>query len=199
MDIITEIAFIGLLLSIFPTISLCIMNNPDNDGMFQSIFKRLDSSTYFTDAIIIELREKYTAKFKRSVRLVLLFIFSMTFAFVFAHYDESLLGISKEQSEVIASFVAVIYVIGSITVFGGLGLSESRLAATKPLSTYQRNEMERIILESDCSDSLIAFMNLNPKNKLAYIDVLNLKFQADRLKSQYELKKRNGKLSDLIK
>ena len=183
--------------SIFPTIAFGIANNAESDDQFLAIFKRLDSATYFQDNIIVRYRQKYEAEYRDRLKQTIWYVTVLLLAIVFLVYADHLIQISESNQFNLGVMVGLTHSIGSIFIFGRLGASEARLSATRPISDIQRKEMERIILESPDSKFLIEFMNQNVKSTIAYVDVLNLKFQAKKIKARIEEQKRQDTLSSL--
>lgn len=199
MIVLVAVVMSVVALILFPLAVFLVANSTVDDQYFNSLFRRNDSSTYFTDSILIDLRKKYMVEYSLKIKKTVFFVISVCLVFSIYCFGEHWIITPGLQYEMIELFLAISYFFGVVFIFGGLGASEARFSATKPLRPHERRYMKKIIVESSDSDALVKFINQNPKKRLAYIDVLNLEFQSKMLQSESDKQIQREKLSGLLK
>jgi hypothetical protein len=193
IDLVLPILQLLGVFSIFPVFAFSMANNAGTDASFIILFKRPDSPMLFTNEKLMELRLRYEIEYKMRCWQAMLFTLVVVLCLIY-------LGNNPAKGNEAAGVVfAIVYVFSSLYVFAWLGASNARLGATKPLNKYQRDEMERIIINSDSPEELVRHINMNPKETLAYIDVLNLKYQAKKMANKHNEAKSSNALNGLKK
>jgi hypothetical protein len=187
MELLILIVFTLSVSSIFPAVAFCAgVHGVKSTKEISSYFNRTDASKIFTDAKLIELRERYCNSFKSNRNAAV--IYSIIFFALITKLildDLTYTNISSwEKNAPVLISLGHVYV--GTFVFNNLGRSYGLVQATKPINKTQRNELEFVIKSSESPEVLINFINSNPKETLVYIDVLNLKHAANKLKSEHE-------------
>lgn len=161
---------------------------------FREIFERDDSSTYYTETLINEMKTVFVKQVNSwrpasYVFLAMIFI-GTSYDMYFGIFHE------KEPSSTIYFWAfLIVYFIGSCFLFVNLGNAEANLELVTPLNQQKRNELESLIVESSHQEYLIDFINRNPKPELVYLDLLNIKHRIKIL----EVDDRQTALAGLLK
>lgn len=160
------------------------------DQKLTDLFKLPNSESYFNDSKMIELRQKFEFELSEHIKHVYFYYSFIILSFLILLFGAKELYETYPNSiNAFAVFLALFSFIYGGWSLGRLGGLKALVDATKPITEYQRSKLERIISESNFSDKLVDMINSNPKNVLAYIDVLNIEYQSKKLeeKRKYEV------------